>query len=76
MPFGSLEVKDFGNEYGIKKTTSSPMYAQFNGQAERFVQSLKGLLKKVDEEGSDPYLALLDTETHNFLVSSILRDKY
>ena len=44
MPFGSREFKDFGHEWGIKTTTSSPTYAQSYGQAERFVQTLKGLL--------------------------------
>ena len=60
MPFGSREFNDFAQEWGIKTTTSSPTYAQSNGQAERFVQTLKGLLKKADEEGRDPYIALLE----------------
>ena len=60
MPFGSREFKDFAREWGIKTTTSSPSYAQSNGQAERFVQTLKGLFKKADEDGRDPYLALLE----------------
>ena len=46
MPFGSREFKDFAHEWGIKTTTSSPTYAQSNGRAERFVQTLKGLLIK------------------------------
>ena len=54
MPFGSREFKDFAHEWGIKTTTSSPTYAQSNGQADRFVQILKGLLKKADEKGRDP----------------------
>ena len=60
MPFGSREFKDFAREWGIKTTTSSLSYAQSNGQAERFVQTLKGLFKKADEDGRDPYLALLE----------------
>ena len=60
MPFGSREFKDFAYEWGIKTTTSSPTYAQSNGQAERCMQILKGLLKKADEDGRDPYLALLE----------------
>ena len=60
MPFGSREFKDFAYEWGIKTTTSSPTYAQSNGQAERCVQTLKGLFKKADEDCRDPYLALLE----------------
>ena len=60
MPFGSREFKDFAHEWGIKPTTSSPTYAQSNSQAERCVQTLKGLLKKADEEGRDAYIALLE----------------
>ena len=43
MPFGRREFEDFAYEWGIKTTTSSPTYAQSNGQAERCVQTLKGL---------------------------------
>ena len=60
MPFGSREFKDFAYEWGIQTTTSSPTYAQSNGQAERCVQTLKGIFKKADEDGRDPYLALLE----------------
>ena len=60
MPFGSREFKDFAYEWGVKTTTSSPTYAQSNGQAERCVQTLKGLFKKADEDGRDPYLVLLE----------------
>jgi len=57
MPFGS---RDFTHEWGIKTTTSSPTYAQSKWQAESFVQTLKELLKKVNEEGRESYLALLE----------------
>ena len=74
VPFGSREFKDFAHEWGIKTTTSSPTYAQSNGQTERYVQTLKGLLKKAIEEGRNSYLASISyssTETHRFLVSSM-----
>ena len=46
----------FALEYGFKHTTSTPhQHPQWNGKAERDVQTIKNLLKK---EG-DPYLALL-----------------
>jgi hypothetical protein len=60
MPFDSVEFRKFANEWGIEVTTSSPGYAQSNGQAERTIQTLKNLLKKADEEGRDPYIALLE----------------
>ena len=41
-------------------TTSSPVYPQSNGQAKPFVQTLKNLFKKADEDGRDPFLALLE----------------
>ena len=60
MPFGSREFREFARDWSIKVTTSSPVYPQSNGQAERFVQTLKNLFKKADEDGRDPYLALLE----------------
>ena len=44
MPFGSRGFKNFAYEWGIKTTTSSPTYAQSNGQAERCVHTLKGMV--------------------------------
>ena len=69
VPFGSREFKEFAREWGIKTTTSSQRYAQSNGRAESFVQTLKGLFKKADEDGRDPYLALL--EYRNMPVSGL-----
>ena len=43
----------------IKHTTSSPAYAQSNGQIERTVQTVKNLFKKCRQAGDDPMLALL-----------------
>lgn len=53
--FSSQYFKDFAIAYGFKHTTSSPKFAQSNGEAERHVQTVKRLLTKA----SDPYLALL-----------------
>lgn len=60
MPFASQEFTNFGRDWGIKLTTSSPNFPQSNGQSERAVQTLKRILKKADCEGRDPYVALLE----------------
>ena len=59
MPFASCEFQAFAKEWRVKLTTSSPTYAQSNGQIERFVSVVKQMLRKADEEGRDPYIALL-----------------
>jgi len=59
MPFNSRKVNEFANEWMINVTTSSPHYAQSNGQAERAIQTAKNILRKADEAGTDPYVALL-----------------
>nr|XP_010790875.1 PREDICTED: transmembrane protein 170B [Notothenia coriiceps] len=53
--YSSQQFKDFAVAYGFKHVTSSPRFAQSNGEAERHVQTAKQLLKKA----KDPYLALL-----------------
>ena len=58
--FSCLEFKDFAYERDMKTTTSIPTYEQSNGQAEMCVQTLKGLFKKVDDDGRDPYISLLE----------------
>ncbi|KAK3107438.1 hypothetical protein FSP39_014641 [Pinctada imbricata] len=54
--YSSREFQEFANCYGFTHNTSSPHYAQSNGQAERMIQTVKRLLKK----SSDPYLSLMD----------------
>ena len=60
MPFDSLEFKNLVYEWGITITAPSPIYAQSNGQVERCEQTLKEVFKKADEDGRDPYLAVLE----------------
>ena len=56
MPFNSKEFDEFAKEWGFKQTTSSPTYAQSNGMSEKAVQTVKRILKKVD----DPYIGLME----------------
>nr|AAM74403.1 Putative retroelement [Oryza sativa Japonica Group] len=48
--FMSKEVKNFAESYGIKLLSSSPYYAQANGQAESSNKTLLKLVKKKIEE--------------------------
>lgn len=61
--FASQEFRDFMQTYGVEHVTSSPMYPQTNGSAERMVQTVENILKKCEEEGEDPYLGLLSHRT-------------
>ena len=60
MPYTSHKFRAFAEEWGIELHTSSPLYSQSNGQAERFIQTLKRFLKKSCNEGKDFNLALLE----------------
>ena len=53
--FSTVSFQEFAAKYGFLHTTSSPRYPLANGEVERAVRTVKGLLKKND----DPYLALL-----------------
>lgn len=57
--FSSNEWQRFAEQYDFHHVTSSPYFAQSNGQAEKGVPSLKQLLKTASDSNSDPYLALL-----------------
>ncbi|GFO32906.1 transposon ty3-i Gag-Pol polyprotein [Plakobranchus ocellatus] len=59
MPFNSYEMKQFAKEWNFTITTCSPTYAQSNGQSERYIQTVKNLIRKAVEENNDPNLALL-----------------
>ena len=57
--YSSREFKDFCNDYQIEHATSSPLYPQSNGEAERAVQTVKRMWKKC----KDKHLALLNYRT-------------
>ena len=55
LNYASKDFVNFAKDYGFTHVTSSPLYAQANGEAERAVQTVKRLFDKC----SDPHLALL-----------------
>ena len=58
--FASRSFSIFAQKWEFKHTTSSPKYPQSNGQVENAVGTLKRMLKKAFEDGTDPYIALLE----------------
>jgi len=59
MPFSSKAMREFANDWDFTITTSSPTFAQSNGQSERCIQTIKNLLKKAKVDKTDPYVALM-----------------
>ena len=53
--FASQSFKDFADTYTFQHVTSSPLFAQSNGQAERTVQTVKKMLR----DSNDPYMVIL-----------------
>ena len=56
--FACREFRTFTQLWDIEHVTSSPRYPQSNGQAERAIGTVKNLMKKAMEDGSDVQLAL------------------
>ena len=56
--FWCREFRTFTQLWDIEHVTSSPRYPQSNGQAERAIGTVKNLMKKAFEDGSDVQLAL------------------
>ncbi|KAJ8414469.1 hypothetical protein AAFF_G00053390 [Aldrovandia affinis] len=53
--FASESFRKFAQDWSFSHVTSSPHFPQSNGEAERAVRTIKGILKK----SSDPYLGLI-----------------
>ena len=49
MPIASQQMQNFAVTWGFEIATSSPEFAQSNGQAERSIQTVKGLFKNAEE---------------------------
>ena len=48
--FSCQEYRDFATEYGFVAVFSSPHYPRSNGQVERYVQTIKNIMKKAEVE--------------------------
>ena len=57
--FSSSMFKEFSENYMFNHIVSSPHNHRSNGKAESAVKIVKNILKKCQEDKSDPYLALL-----------------
>ncbi|KAK9722240.1 RNase H-like domain found in reverse transcriptase [Popillia japonica] len=57
--FVNKAFQDFSRKWFFKHTTSAPNHQQGNGKAEATVKIAKNLIKKVEEENGDIWLALL-----------------
>ena len=60
MPFSSQEFREFAASYEFEVITSSPDYPQSNGKAENAIKTVKSIMRKAKQAGTDPYLFLLD----------------
>lgn len=60
VPFNSYNFTNFCTALDIKLTTSSPIYPQSNGFAEKAVNIAKNLVKKCEDDKQELWLALLE----------------
>ena len=58
--FSSQKFKQSTDLWEFKHTTTSPKHPQANGQVEKAIGTTKSVLKKAYEDGTDPYIALLE----------------
>ena len=57
--YSCSEFQDFARQWNFVHTTSSPIYPQSNGLAERTVQTVKNMLTKCKADGQNPLLSML-----------------
>jgi hypothetical protein len=58
--YSSQEYQRFSEAWDFRHITSSPLFPQSNGFAEKAVGTIKNLFAKARRDGSDPYLSLLE----------------
>jgi len=58
--YSSQEFHEFSLSWEFNHVTSSPHYPKSNGKVESSVKAVKLLFKKAEQDGKDPWLALLD----------------
>lgn len=58
--FSSGTFKMFANQWGFRHVTSSPCWPQSNGMSERYVQTIKNILRKVHDNDRDIDIAMLE----------------
>ncbi|KAK9513146.1 hypothetical protein VZT92_026707 [Zoarces viviparus] len=58
--YSSQEFRGFAHAWDFEHITSSPLYPQSNGLAEKTVQTVKALMDKAHAQRTDPYLSLLE----------------
>ena len=61
--YSSQLFKSFAHSWGFQHVTSSPIFPQSNGMAERYVQTVKNTVAKAMKDKRDVYLALLCIRT-------------
>ena len=57
--FACQEFREFAVQYRFQVQHSSPRYPQSNGFIEAMVKTVKNIMEKAEESGSDPHLAML-----------------
>ena len=62
--YDCIELRTFAADRGFRHITGSPRYPQYNGFAERMVQTIKKTMLKARQSDTDPDLSLLCPRTN------------